>query len=421
MDASQATNPSGERTLVGLRPSAWFILLRSGRRNAALVIAALASFWAVSRFGGGALDPSWVLWAWAGLLVPLLVYDALDWATRRYVLTDRRVLSARGVFSRAASDVPLDRVQDLALVRSLAERLLGLGSVGVSSAGGPIVDCWWRCIAEPGRAMEAIRSAMKAPPALRLAPSPGPGGSPGLARAGADATSVTATGPATGPAGTRARRPGRFLAIGLIGGVGSGKSTVASMLARKGLVVIDSDAQAKACLEEPEVKRELARWWGAGVIGPDGTVDRRAVADIVFADPAQRSRLEKLVHPLVARRRAEARERARASGAAGIVIDAPLLLEAGADRECDAVIFVDAPLEHRLARVGRRGWDGAELARREAAQLPLEEKRRRADAVVVNDAGLEALEARVSEAWDRLSSGAIGRGSSGAGKSPTDA
>lgn len=101
--------------------------------------------------------------------------------------------------------------------------------------------------------------------------------------------------------------------------------------------------------------------------------------------------------------RAEAIERARGLGARAFVIDAPLLFEAGLDGECDAVVFVDAPREVRLERVRRtRGWDESELARREAAQLRVEEKRRRSDVVVSNDGDEATLGARVAAVLDRL-------------------
>ena len=179
--------------------------------------------------------------------------------------------------------------------------------------------------------------------------------------------------------------------IGLAGGIGAGKSAVARVMAELGCVVSDSDALARAALERDDVRAQLVSWWGDGVVGVDGTVDRGAVARIVFGDEAERLRLEALVHPLVRVSRGEAIERAEAAGARAFVIDAPLLFEAGLDAECDVVVFVDAPRAVRLARVRQhRGWDEAELARRESAQLGNDEKRRRADVVVAigEDAGL---------------------------------
>ncbi len=190
------------------------------------------------------------------------------------------------------------------------------------------------------------------------------------------------------------RRP----VIGLAGGIGSGKSAVASALAKLGCAVIDADLLSREALTRPQVIATLVQWWGPGVVRPDGTVDRAAVGRIVFDDPAARRRLEALIHPLVHAERARLRRRYAASDSdfVAIVEDAPLLYEAGIDRECDAVVFVEAPRDVRLSRLRRtRGWDEAELARREKNQLALDIKRERADHVVVNDAGEAELLDRV--------------------------
>ena len=175
------------------------------------------------------------------------------------------------------------------------------------------------------------------------------------------------------------------LVIGLAGGIGSGKSALAAAFGRAGCAVIDSDAEARRALQSPEVARELVKWWGSGVLDPRGGVDRAAVARHVFGQPAERARLEGLIHPRIRRTRAAAQEEARRAGAPAIIYDAPLLFEVGIDAVCDAVVFVDCPRETRLERLKKsRGWDDAELTRREAAQLPLEEKRSRSRFVVQN-------------------------------------
>jgi len=199
------------------------------------------------------------------------------------------------------------------------------------------------------------------------------------------------------------RNPPEPLVIGLTGGIGAGKSAVGQALAERGFLLVDSDKDAKAALDRPEIRAQLVEWWGAQVLSPEGTVDRKAVGGIVFGDPQQRARLEALIHPLVKAGRSELVERARREGRPGVVVDAPLLFEAGSDAECDAVLYVDAPREVRIERVSRtRGWDQAELDRRENAQLPLEEKRRRSDEVVVNDSTPEVLKHRVGEALQKL-------------------
>lgn len=196
---------------------------------------------------------------------------------------------------------------------------------------------------------------------------------------------------------TASRSGGRRVpVIGLAGGIGSGKSAVARAFAALGCLVTDSDAQTRAALERDEVRRELVSWWGEGVLDGSGAIDRSRVAHIVFADAGQRARLEALLHPFARRARDEVIARAERENAPAVVIDAPLLFEAGLDAECDRVIFVETPRGTRLARVREaRGWDPAEVDRREKAQLPLEEKRRRSDDILVNAGREEDLIPRV--------------------------
>ncbi len=174
--------------------------------------------------------------------------------------------------------------------------------------------------------------------------------------------------------------------IGLAGGIGAGKSLVARQLASLGCGVIDADALARAVLEEPQVQKTLRKWWGEQVIGPDGGVDRAALARRVFEDPEALTRLEGLIHPRVHARRRALRERMMADPqVTAIVEDCPLLFEAGIDRTCDATIFIDADRATRLSRVAAsRGWDEAELHRRESRQQPLDNKAARADYKVNN-------------------------------------
>ncbi len=180
-----------------------------------------------------------------------------------------------------------------------------------------------------------------------------------------------------------------FVRVGVAGGIGAGKSAVARAFVRCGCVLSDSDAGAKAALKLTDVKQTLRAWWGDGVFDAAGEVDRASVARVIFADASQRARLEGLIHPILHRQRAELIARAEREGARGVVIDAPLLFEAGLEKECDAVVFVDTPREVRLRRVSAtRGWNEEELARREAAQMPLDEKRRRCGYVIANGDGV---------------------------------
>ena len=187
----------------------------------------------------------------------------------------------------------------------------------------------------------------------------------------------------------------RIPVIGLAGGIGAGKTAVASVLARAGCVISDSDRDAAIVLADPVVVETLRTWWGDEVVAPGGAVDRSVIAARIFGDDDARRRLEALVHPEVHRLR-EARFASAPADVAALVIDAPLLFEAGLAESCDAVFFVDAPWASRLARVvEHRGWDESELRRREAAQLPIEEKRRRATCVIENDSTVAALESAV--------------------------
>ncbi len=195
--------------------------------------------------------------------------------------------------------------------------------------------------------------------------------------------------------------------IGLIGAIGAGKSTVAAMLRESGCLVCDSDALARAAYEDPAIRDEVVRWWGSGVLDSRGRIDRARIAEQVFAplgaSTAQQSacgnarqRLEALVHPWIEAKRREVFKSALPTTKA-FVIDAPLLIEAGLRAECDAILFVDAPREVRLARLhASRGWDAAELSRREKSQMPLDLKRGFAHHVINNDTDLESLRAQVA-------------------------
>lgn len=185
--------------------------------------------------------------------------------------------------------------------------------------------------------------------------------------------------------------------IGLSGGIGSGKSRVAAEFERRGCLVIDSDRLGRELLGEPAVIQTLREWWGAGVISPDGTIDRSRIAEIAFGDPAQKRRLEGYLHPLIAdRRRHIISEVGHHAAIKAIVIDSPLLFESHLDRECDAVVFVDADEAERLRRVREtRGWDERELRRREQWQLPIDEKRARSGFVIDNQGPVERLDPQV--------------------------
>ena len=195
--------------------------------------------------------------------------------------------------------------------------------------------------------------------------------------------------------------------IGLAGGIGSGKSTVASILEELGARVICSDRLNHEELDSPEVLGQLQEWWGAGVLTSEGRADRAAIRQMVSSDPEARVRLEQLVHPrIAARRRALMEQYAADPAVKAVVWDSPLLFEAGLAGQCDRVIFVEAPREVRLDRVMRaRGWTPEDLERLEKSQKPLDYKRDRADYRVVNNSDNHELRRQVSDIFSRILSG----------------
>ena len=178
--------------------------------------------------------------------------------------------------------------------------------------------------------------------------------------------------------------------IGIVGGIGSGKTFVSRLFGELGCLVIEADALVREAYDDPAVHRALREWWGEEVFQPDGRVDRPAIARRVFNDPDQRRRLEGLLHPWVNDRRQILQEQADPRTVA-FIWDTPLLFETGLNRLCDAVVFVEVPESERLSRVAsQRGWDAAELHRRENLQLPLDKKKEISDHVVVNTVGAAA-------------------------------
>jgi len=364
--------PGGERVLLDARPGFAYVFVLAIPQIIPAVALSVA-VWLVrglSVAAAGTLDGSLAasIDAWLGYLLigagiyagARLVWAVLDWFCRRYVLTEARVVARHGVISTARFDLPLRRVQHLVVTRSFLERVFRVGTVSAASAGTGSHEVVWRSVARPESTVSIVRARV-------------------------DHVSRRGDGPAPIPV------------IGLVGGIGSGKSAAARAFEKQGCLVSDSDRAVRAVLARPDIAERLASWWGRDILDPQGGVDRRKVADVVFGDEFQRRRLEGLVHPLVRESRRALIDRARRDGATGVIVDAPLLFEAGVDAECDAVVFVETPRAVRLERVRSRGWDGEELDRRENAQMSLEEKRRRSDHVLVNHGALDELESRVAD------------------------
>lgn len=185
--------------------------------------------------------------------------------------------------------------------------------------------------------------------------------------------------------------------VGLVGGIGSGKSEVARMFAAEaGARVVAADGLAHEALRQPEVREAVERRWGAGVLDESGAIDRKKLGGIVFADRSELEALEALVHPWIESRIRQEVEEARRGHCPLVVLDAAIMLEAGWSDVCDELVYVDVPREVRLGRIARqRGWTEKEVEARERAQLPLEEKARRAGHTLENTGTLEDLRRRV--------------------------
>jgi dephospho-CoA kinase len=193
-----------------------------------------------------------------------------------------------------------------------------------------------------------------------------------------------------------------MIEVGLTGGIGSGKSEVARLLASYGAIIIDADALAREVVEPgtPGLAR-IVEEFGAGALRPDGSLDRDQLAALVFGDEAARKRLNAIVHPLVAARTIELK--AKASEDAVLVHDVPLLVEAGLATRYDLVVVVDAPLETQLARLrSRRGMTEEAARARVAAQATRDQRLAAAHVVIDNSGSLEELEAQVRELWEEL-------------------
>jgi dephospho-CoA kinase len=199
--------------------------------------------------------------------------------------------------------------------------------------------------------------------------------------------------------------------IGLSGGIGTGKSTVASILARLGALVIDADAIVRE-LQAPgtPMLAEIAAAFGPELIGADGSLDRARLGELVFRDPEARLRLGKIVHPAVGaemRRRLEAAREARVGL---VVLDIPLLFEgrkagsgSAAQLGFDATVLVYAAEPQQIERqVARDGYSRDEALRRVRSQMPIEEKRALADYVIDNSGSLAATERQARELYERL-------------------
>lgn len=196
--------------------------------------------------------------------------------------------------------------------------------------------------------------------------------------------------------------------VGLLGGVASGKSSVAKRLRELGAEIVDGDALGHEVLAESDVIEQLVARWGAAILDEDRRIVRREVAKRVFGNEAELSFLEGVMHSRIGQAIQNQIEvvhrKAQENGQHQVLIlDAAVMLKAGWDVFCDRILFVDASFETRKARAMERGWTAEHFATREADQVSPEEKRNRSDIVIDNDGCLEQTYEQVLKAWNSFS------------------
>jgi dephospho-CoA kinase len=189
--------------------------------------------------------------------------------------------------------------------------------------------------------------------------------------------------------------------VGLTGGIGAGKSTVARALAAHGGVVIDADAIAREIVEpDGPAFAPLVERFGPSIVGPDGRLDRPALAAVAFADEAARKDLNAITHPLVGQE--FARQMAAAPPHSIVIMDVPLLVESALERGYEYVVVVETPRDLRLERLELRGVPRADAEARMAAQATDEQRRAVANNLLSNQGDEAALQAQVDELWAEL-------------------
>lgn len=192
--------------------------------------------------------------------------------------------------------------------------------------------------------------------------------------------------------------------IGIVGGVCSGKSTVAAEFAKLGCKVIDADKIAHKLLDKKNVKDKIVVTFGQGILDSTGKVNRKKLADIVFADSDKLSLLNKILHPLVLKRTDELIEQYnRQSQVKAIVLDMPLLVEVGWDKRCDKLIFIECGWQKRVERAKKIGlFDENQLKIRENFQISLDNKAALADNIIDNNSDLSALAKQVAGIFSNM-------------------
>jgi len=186
--------------------------------------------------------------------------------------------------------------------------------------------------------------------------------------------------------------------IGILGGIGSGKSTVAAEFVKLGCKVVDADKIAHELLDKEAVREKIVGLFGRAILNSARKVDRRKLAEVVFADADKLSSLNKTIHPLVLER-AEVliKQYNRENQVKAIVLDMPLLAEVGWAERCDKLIFVDCKRQLRLDRAKKMGFDENQFKIRENFQISLDNKAGLTDNIIDNNSGFSALAKQVTD------------------------
>lgn len=193
-----------------------------------------------------------------------------------------------------------------------------------------------------------------------------------------------------------------MLLVGLTGGIGSGKSTVSAMLAERGAEIIDADHIAReVVMPGRDAWCKIRDHFGPGVLFADGSIDRQALADIVFGDKSKLALLNEITHPAIFKRIADRLEAAKDRDVI-VVLDAALLIETGLAQRVDVLVVTHSPMEVQVDRLAAMGMPAAQANARIAAQAAPEERLARADIVIDNTGSLEDLGRRVDEVWKEL-------------------
>lgn len=194
--------------------------------------------------------------------------------------------------------------------------------------------------------------------------------------------------------------------IGIVGGIGAGKTTAAAEFVALGCRLIDADAIGHELLKDPSVLAEIRDRWPGAVAGPRGPVDRKTLGERVFADPAELDALNRILHPRIRRRMARRIGRAlKEPDLAGVIVDAAVLFEAGWDDLCTHRVFVSAPGSRRLGRVARqRRWSRRDWEQREKSQISLDMKEVKCDYTIDNRSSVSRLREHIRELFHRICS-----------------